>query len=114
MTRKYLQKTRAYLNFCNIIVILFDFVNGQEDINEMNNKISNDKSGNAVEIRFLQNDTVSRFFNDIDIKKNATHVDFGLTIKKRSGIILGVCGLSFFIIVIALCCYIRSLRKKRR
>ena len=90
--------------FCIINVILLDFVTGHEEINEMNIK-TNNESGITIGTRFL---------NDVDIKKNATHIDFGLTIKKRSGIILGVCGLRFFIIVIALCCYIRSLRKKRR
>ena len=90
--------------FCIINVILLDFVTGHKEINEMNIK-TNNESGITIGTRFL---------NDVDIKKNATHIDFGLTIKKRSGIILGVCGLTIFIIVIALCCYIRSLRKKRR
>ena len=113
---------KSSLYFCIISSIMCSFVASEkEDINNsttvMNDEISSNKSGNNsfnISTRKVPFDQLST--RKIKFNTTEKHINIGidLRIKKRTGYILGASGLILIILVIALCCYIRSLRKRRR
>ena len=113
---------KSFVCFCIISSFMCSFVvSEKEEINNsttvMNDEISSNKSGNdsfKISTRKVQFDPLSTRKIKFNTTENHINIGIDLMIKKRTGYILGASGLVLIILVIALCCYIRSIRKRRR